>query len=67
MAAWELLDVIFAQLLQFPDFKRPRTLHEYGEYVKFKFEVIAYLYKKWAKKTIIARPIDVLVLHNKAA
>ncbi len=67
VAAWELLNVIFAQLLQFPDFKRPHTPHEYGEYVKFKFEIIAYLYKKWAKKNIIARPIDVLVLQNKTA
>ena len=62
VAAWELLDGIYSRLLQFPDFKEPRTPEEYGEYVRFKFEVIAYIYKKWAKKKIIARPIDVLVL-----
>jgi hypothetical protein len=39
-----------------------RTAKEYGEYVKFKFEVIAYFYKKMARKVIIARPIDVMVL-----
>jgi len=64
VVAWESLDSIFNQLFQFPDFKPPRTFDQYGEYVKFKFEVIAYLYKKWAKREIIARPIDVLVLRK---
>jgi hypothetical protein len=62
VAAWDLLDGIYSRLLLFPDFKQPGTPEEYGEYVRFKFEVIAYIYKKWAKKKIIARPIDVLVL-----
>jgi len=35
---------------------------EYSEYVKFKCEYLAYLYKNWAKIENIARPIDVLVL-----
>ena len=30
-------------------------------YVKFKFEFIAYIYKYWAKRPIIGRPIDVWV------
>jgi hypothetical protein len=60
--ASEALDGLLATLGQFPDFRQPRTPAEYGEYVRFKFEVIAYVYKKWAKKQIIARPIDVLVL-----
>lgn len=62
VAAWDLLDGIYSRLLQFPDFRSPKTPGDYGEYVKFKFEVVAYIYKKWAKKKIIARPIDVLVL-----
>jgi hypothetical protein len=62
VAAWEVLDFILANLAKFPDFKIPTTAQQYGEYVKFKFEIIAYLYKKWARKQIIARPIDVLVL-----
>jgi hypothetical protein len=61
IAVWELLDGIYSRLLQYPDFKQPKTPEEYGEYIKFKFEVIAYIYKKWAKKNIIARPIDVFV------
>ena len=62
VAAWEKLDSIFKELQNFPDFNRPRNPKQYGDYVKFKFEVIAYFYKIWAKKKIIARPIDVFVL-----
>jgi hypothetical protein len=62
VAAWESLDEVFSILFQFPDFKRPSSPSEYGEYVRFKFEFIAYLYKKWAKKVIIGRPIDVIVI-----
>ena len=60
--ASEALDNALGALQQFPDFKVPRTLAEYGAYVRFKFEVIAYVYKRWAQQQIIARPIDVLVL-----
>ena len=62
VAAWDALDNIFSTLIQFDDFKQLRTAREYGEYVKFKFEIIAYFYKKMANKVIIARPIDVIVL-----
>ena len=65
VAAWKSLDHIFVRLLQFLDFQRPSNPDEYGQYVKFKFELIAYLYKKWAKKKIIGRPIDVLVLRSR--
>jgi len=62
VAAWEKLDSIFKELQNFPDFNRPQSPEQYGDYIKFKFEVIAYFYKKWAKKEVIARPIDVFVL-----
>ena len=62
--AWDLLDEIYRRLIYFPDFKSPRTPEEYSEYVKFKFEMLAYIYKKRAMKKIIARPIDVLVLKS---
>ena len=62
VAAWEKLNSIFNELQNFPDFNRPQNPEQYGDYVKFKFEVIAYFYKKWAKRKIIARPIDVFVL-----
>ena len=59
-----MLDGALAALFHFPDFSRPSDAREYGMYVKFKFEVIAYVYRKWAKKKIIDKPIDVLVAHN---
>lgn len=62
VAAWEALDGILGSLLQFPDFDPPHSPKEYGVYVKFKFEFIAYVYGRWAKKKIIAKPIDVIVL-----
>jgi hypothetical protein len=61
VVAWEMLDEMLAKLTQFPDFERPRGLEGYTKHVKFKFEVIAYFYKHWANKEIIARPIDVWV------
>jgi hypothetical protein len=64
VVAWELLDEIFDRLFKFPDFNRPRTRNAYVEYIKFKFEFIAQVYKKWAKKKIIARPIDVLIFYS---
>ena len=64
VTAWKTLDYAFSRLFTFPNFKQPSSLDEYGEYVKFKFEVIAYFYKKWAKKEIIARPIDVFIYSN---
>jgi hypothetical protein len=49
---------------QFPqDFRMPHTLSEYRDYVRFKFEFIAYIYKKWARHQIIGRPIDVFAWH----
>jgi hypothetical protein len=62
VVAWEILDYILENLAKFPDFKKPTTVQRYGEYVKFKFEIIAYFYKNWARKQIIGRPIDVFVM-----
>jgi hypothetical protein len=61
VAAWEILDKTFDRLTRFPGFERPTGLEGYARYVKFKFEVIAYFYKCWADREIIARPIDVWV------
>jgi len=60
--AWGHLNSIFNALRNFPDFYQPRNPKEYGESVKSKFEIITYIYKKWAKMKIIARPIDVFVI-----
>jgi hypothetical protein len=64
VALWETLDEAFSILLQSPNFKRPSTPDEYEKYVKFKFGVIAYFYKNWAKKEIIAGPIRVSICNE---
>lgn len=60
--ASEAIDTALSALGQFPDFRLPRTPIEYESYVRFKFEVISYIYKNWARRQIVARPIDALVL-----
>ena len=62
--AWEELDKMLLTLFQFPDFKRPSTVNEYEVYVKTKLEMLAYVYKKFAQKEIIASPIDVFCLQR---
>ena len=60
VVASEPVDDVFRRLSQFPDeFRMPHTLSEYRDYVLFKFEFIAYIYKKCASQQIIGRPIDV--------
>jgi hypothetical protein len=60
VVASEPIDDMFERLAQFPeDFRMPETLSDYRDYVRFKFEFIAYIYKKWARRQIIGRPIDV--------
>jgi hypothetical protein len=45
-------------LLNRADFRRIRTAGEYAEWVRFKMEVIAYVYKKYSKRPVIGPPID---------
>jgi len=59
--AAELLDEMLERFFTFPDFRRPKTPEDHRDFVKFKLEVIAYTYKKWAKSKLIGRPIDVIV------
>jgi hypothetical protein len=62
--ASEGIDRMLEVLSQFPDFRRPTNPTQYGDYVRFKIEMIAYVYKVWAKRRVIARPIDVIVLEG---
>ncbi len=50
------------EILKLPDFNRPKTIEEYADYVRFKFEFISYIYKNWAQKKIISKPIDIIIL-----
>ncbi len=55
---------MLSSFFQFPDFNKPVTVNDYAKYVKFKLEVLAYIYRKWAKQKIIDRPIDVITHAN---
>lgn len=63
---WRSFDQMFGLWLRnFPNFKVPEIkapFTEYAEYVRFKFEVISYIYKKWSRRQNIGTPIDVYVL-----
>lgn len=64
VAAWERLDEAFFTLLQEPEFRRPKTSNEYGDWVKFKMEVLSYFYKRYCRTPLIGRPIDTLVIRG---
>lgn len=63
----EPVDVILEALGQFRDFELPSDHIRYRDYVKFKLEILAYYYKHWARREIIARPIDVVLLEQPAS
>jgi hypothetical protein len=55
---WEQLDRALMPLLNRDDFRPVQTSDEYIEWVRFKMEVIAYVYKKYCERPVIGRPID---------
>lgn len=63
---WTALDEALRPLLNRADFRRVETISDYADWVRFKLEVIAYVYKKWCTASIVGRPIDVLCLQAKA-
>ncbi len=60
--AWDILDTPMKEIMNLPDFHKPKSIEEYAEYVKFKFEFISYVYKHWANTKIVAKPIDIVIL-----
>jgi hypothetical protein len=66
VAAWETLDVGFGKLRADPAFITLKKAEDYREWVKFRMEVIAYFYKRFARQQLVARPIDVLQLEGKS-
>lgn len=66
VTAWEALDHGFGRLRADPSFTTPRTAADYREWTRFRMEVIAYFYKRFARRAIVARPIDVLQLDGVA-
>ena len=65
VSAWRELDNFLREMRKYADFRQLRTVDDFAEAAKFKMEVIAYLYKKFCRKSIIGRPIDAFALaHN---
>ena len=62
---WTKLDKALTPLLNFPDFRRITTPERSTEWIRFKLEVIAYVYRQWCTSSIIGRPIDVVCLRHK--
>lgn len=60
--ASEELDKAMSKIMEYPNFNMPTTIELYADYVKFKFEIISYIYKHWAKKRIISKPIDIIII-----
>jgi hypothetical protein len=60
VALWEVLDRALGPLLNHPDFRRVRSMEDYARWVRFKLEVISYVYKEWCRRSIVGRPIDVI-------
>lgn len=58
------IDEIYKYLSQFDDFIQISERTDYRDYVKMKFEILSYIYKKMTKKKIIGRPIDVILLEK---
>jgi hypothetical protein len=56
--AWQPIDQAFIGLLQQPDFNSPVTRADYVRWVKFKMGVIADVYQRFCRVSIIGRPVD---------
>ena len=59
VVAFERLDQVLIDMLSFPDFRKPKKPEDW---VRFKFEFVAYFYRKFARKQIIGTPIDAFCL-----
>jgi len=60
--AWDQIDIAMSEIMKYPNFEAVNTIEEYADYVKFKFEILSYIYKNWAKQKVISRPVDVIIL-----
>jgi hypothetical protein len=58
------VDSLLMALGEFPDFRLPSNRVRYRDYVKFKLEILAYYYKHWARRQLIGRPIDAILLRQ---
>lgn len=61
---FDFVDAIYSYLSKFDIFIRIDAREQYRDYVKIKFEILAYLYKKLTKTKAIGGPIDVLLIQK---
>lgn len=62
--AWKEFNNVLVRFLGLPDFRSVRTIPEYEEFTKFKMELIAEVYNKYCKVSLIGKPIDVFSVVN---
>jgi hypothetical protein len=60
--AWERLDQMLGELVNFQDFKGLENPADFASWVKFKMEFIVRFYRKFARDQIVGGPIDVFCL-----
>jgi hypothetical protein len=58
---WKQLDEIFNHMWQFPDFRKPSGPEGEKDLTRFKFEVLGFLYKRWARHQLIGQEVDIRV------
>ena len=61
-SSWIRLNEFIAEMFSYPDFKSSAQPKQYLEVAKWKMEVIASFYRKFAKKPLIGKPIDAFSL-----
>jgi len=62
---WEKFDRILMEFFSLPDFKPIKSVKGYEDLLRFKMQLIARIYKKWCRVSLISTPIDVFSITNK--
>jgi len=61
-SVWKRLDEFLFEMFSHKDFKHPARPDEYIEVIRWKMEVVASFYQKFARKPIIGKPIDAFII-----
>ncbi|MEK6301492.1 MAG: hypothetical protein AABO41_12280 [Acidobacteriota bacterium] len=71
VVAWKEFDRVLKNVLlgflDLQDFRSLRTISDYVEFTKFKMELIAAVYEKYCKASLIGKPIDAFSIVNPAS
>ncbi len=66
VAAWESIDKSFGALLGQESFRALRNTDDYVDWVKYKMELVAHFYERFATESIIGVPIDAFAISKDA-